>query len=142
MKENRPRVGIGVAVIKDGKILLGKRKNAHGEGTWAFPGGHLEYQESWEECAAREVFEETGIRIKNICFGTLTNDLFDAEQKHYVTIVMLADYDSGDIKLMEPDKCERWEWFEWNKLPQAIFVTIQNLKENNYNPIISSKIKD
>lgn len=37
MENNRPKVGVGVAIIKDGKVLLGKRKNAHGEGTWSFP---------------------------------------------------------------------------------------------------------
>ncbi|RLC15632.1 MAG: DNA mismatch repair protein MutT, partial [Deltaproteobacteria bacterium] len=55
----RPLIGVAAIVIKDKKVLLGKRKNAHGAGTWAFPGGHLEYKESIEECAKREVFEET-----------------------------------------------------------------------------------
>ncbi len=144
MESKRPQVGVGVgvAVIKEGRVLLGKRKNAHGDGTWAFPGGHLEYQECWEDCAIRETLEETGLRIKNVRYGTVTNDIFQEEQKHYVTIVMLADYDFGDVNLMEPDKCERWEWFEWDRLPQSIFMTIQNLKRNNYNPITSSKIKD
>jgi len=42
-----PRVGLGVLIIKDGKVLLGRRKGAHGEGTWAPPGGHLECGESF-----------------------------------------------------------------------------------------------
>ena len=42
-----PRVGIGVIALNNqGKILLGKRKNAHGDGDWAPPGGHLEFGES------------------------------------------------------------------------------------------------
>ena len=41
MMENRPKIGVGIIVIKDGKILFGKRKNAHNEGSWSFPGGHL-----------------------------------------------------------------------------------------------------
>lgn len=135
MKKNRPSVGIGVVVFKNGKILLGKRKNAHGEGAWSFPGGHLEFNESWEDCARRETLEETGITIKNIRFGTATNDIFQKEKKHYVTIFLLSDYDSGEVKIMEPEKCERWEWFEWNKLPQPLFVPIQNLLKRNYNPL-------
>lgn len=133
-KENRPKVGLGVFIVKDGKVLLGKRKNALGEGAWCFPGGHLEFNESWEECAVRETIEETGIKIKNIKFGTVTNDIFKKEKKHYVTIIMLADHDSGDVKLMEPDKCERWEWFEWDKdkLPQPLFVPIQNLFKQKF----------
>lgn len=131
----RPKVGVGVIVIKDGKILLGKRKNAHGEGTWSFPGGHLEFNESWEDCASRETMEETGIAIKNIRFGTATNDIFQTEEKHYVTIFMLSDYDSGEVKVMEPEKCEKWEWFLWSQLPQPLFVPIHNLLKKSFNPI-------
>ncbi len=134
MENKRPKVGIGVIVIKNGKVLLGKRKGAHGEGSWSFPGGHLEFNESWEDCALRETKEETGIKIKNLRFGTATNDIFQAEKKHYITIFMLADYDSGEVKIMEPEKCERWEWFEWDNLPQPLFLPIQNLRKRNYNP--------
>ena len=135
MENKRPKVGVGVVVIKDGKILLGKRKNAHGKGAWCFPGGHLEFNESWEDCALRETMEETGITIKNIRFGTATNDIFQAEGKHYITIFMLSDYGSGEVKIMEPEKCERWDWFEWDNLPQPLFVPIQNLHKRNYNPL-------
>lgn len=132
--ENRPKVGIGVIIIKDKKILLGKRKNAHGEGSWCYPGGHLEFGESWEECSRREVWEEVGIQIKNIRFGTITNDIFENEHKHYITISMISDYESGEVKLMEPDKCDKWEWFEWDNLPSPLFLpTINQLKEG-FNP--------
>ena len=53
MDENKPKVGMGIMILKDGKILLGKRKNSHGSGEYAFPGGHLEYMESFEGCAKR-----------------------------------------------------------------------------------------
>ena len=135
MESKRPKVGVGVAVIKEGKVLLGKRKNAHGEGTWSFPGGHLEYKESWEDCAIRETLEETGLTIKNVRFGTVTNDVFYEEQKHYITIIMLSDYESGELQLMEPDKCYKWDWFTWENLPDLLFVSIENLLKDNYNPL-------
>ena len=106
--DNRPLVGIAVIVIKNRRVLLGERKNAHGAGTWAFPGGHLEFGESIEHCAVREVFEETGIRIKNLRRGPYTNDFFEAEGKHYVTLFVIADHDSGEPAVKEPRKCERW----------------------------------
>ncbi len=84
--ENRPKVGLGVCIRKDGKVLLGKRKNTHGEGDWCFPGGHLEFNETWEDCAIRETKEETGIKIKNIRLATATNDIFKKEGKHYITM--------------------------------------------------------
>ncbi|MDP2767756.1 MAG: NUDIX hydrolase, partial [Candidatus Methanoperedens sp.] len=124
-------VGVGVIIVKDGKILLGKRKSMFGEGAWSFPGGHLEYNESWEDCAARETMEETGIEIKNIRFSAVTSDIFQSEGKHYITIFMLSDYDSGDVKVMESEKCERWDWFERGQLPKPLFLPIQNLLKQN-----------
>lgn len=75
----RPKVGVGVIVVKNGEILLGKRKGMHGKDSWCFPGGHLEYGESWKECAIREIKEETGIDISNLRFGAVTNDIFRKE---------------------------------------------------------------
>ncbi len=134
MSVERPKVGVGVIVVKDSKVLLGKRINAHGEGSWSFPGGHLEFSESWEQCAKRETLEETGIAITNIRFATATNDIFETEQKHYITIFMLADYVSGDAKVLEPEKCETWEWFSWDSLPNPLFLPIQNLIKSGFTP--------
>ena len=99
----RPKVGIGVFVIKDNKILMGKRKNTLGKGAWCLPGGHLEFFETFEECAKRESFEEAGIDITNIIFCTITNDMFKKEKKHYVTIFLKSTIQSGIPKTMEPD---------------------------------------
>jgi len=107
-KEKRPKVGTTVIVLKDDKVLLGKRKGSHAEGTWNFPGGHLEFGENVEECAKREVKEEAGIEIKNIKAGPYTNDIFDQE-KHYITLFLISEYDSGEVRVMEPDKCDEWD---------------------------------
>jgi 8-oxo-dGTP diphosphatase len=132
--KERPKVGVGTIIIKDGKVLLGKRRNAHGEGTWCFPGGHLEFGERVEDCAAREVLEETNLRFKDPRMGPFTNDIFSKEGKHYITLFVIADYASGELKLMEPEKCERWEWFGWDKLPRPLFVPIENLLKTGYRP--------
>lgn len=133
--EKYPRVGIGIIVKKNGKVLLGKRKGSHGEGSWSFPGGHLEFGEELVDCAKREVFEETGIKIKNARPAAFTNDIFEKEGKHYVTLFVTADCESGEPEVMEPEKCERWEWFEWKNLPQPLFLTIRNLLQQKFNPI-------
>ena len=130
----RPKVGLGVCIIKDNKVLLGKRKNAHGEGSWCFPGGHLEFGESYEECAKRETFEEVGISIKNVRFVTATNDIFPVEDKHYVTVYISAEYDEGKIEIKEPDKMVEWAWFSWDKLPQPLFIPMQNPIKQGFNP--------
>jgi 8-oxo-dGTP diphosphatase len=134
-EEKRPGVGLGVAIIRDGKVLFGKRKNSHGEGSWCFPGGHLEFGESWEECACRETLEETGLKVKNIRFATATNDFFEKENKHYITILMVADWIEGEAQLLEPEKCEKWDWFKWDEKPKPLFMPQQNLNKQNFNPL-------
>ncbi len=123
--DKNPRVGVGVAVIRDGKALFGKRKGAHGAGTWSFPGGHLEFGETVEECAARELLEETGLQAKTIVRGPWTNDVMD-QGKHYVTLFMFVTEFSGEPELIEPHKCEGWEWFEWNAFPEPLFHSVQS----------------
>jgi len=118
----RPKVGIGVLVLKDGKALLGKRKNAHGDGEWCWPGGHLEYMESIVECGKREVREESGLEITNVRFLRLLN-LKEYAPKHYVDIGLVADWQSGVPTIMEPDKIESWGWFDLDNLPQPLFAT-------------------
>lgn len=132
----RPKVGVGVIVIKDGLVLLGKRINAHGENTWCFPGGHLEYGETWEECARREALEEAGITLKNVRFGAVTNDLFAKEGKHYITIEMVSEYADGEVRLMEPDKFKEWGWFEWSDMPKPNFGPIENLLKSGFDPFL------
>lgn len=128
--DNRPKVGLGVMIKKDNKFLLGKRKNAHNEGSWCFPGGHLEFGESWEECARRETREEAGIEIKNVKLTIVNNDISKIEHTHYVTICMEAEYSSGEAKVMEPDKFECWNWFEQDKLPTPLYISTQAFINN------------
>jgi len=123
----RPAVGVAVVVVKEGKILLGRRKSSHGRGSWSCPGGHLEFAETIEDCARREVFEETGLRIDNIRFGPFTNDVFVAEGKHYVTLFVVADYADGMLQVREPEKDDSWGWYPWGQLPQPLFLPLQSL---------------
>jgi 8-oxo-dGTP diphosphatase len=131
--EKQVRVGIGVYILKDGKILMGKRIGAHGKNTWSPPGGWLEFGESWEDCAKRETLEEAGIKIKNIRYWAATNEIPEGEEKHVVTIHMLADYDEGEPKIMEPEKWEKWNWFSWSELPEPLFYPLVTLRKQNFN---------
>ncbi|MEK6908812.1 MAG: NUDIX hydrolase [Nanoarchaeota archaeon] len=134
MIDNGPKVGVAAIVVKDGKVLLGKRKSLHGNGTWSFPGGHLEFNEEVEECAKREILEEAGINIENLKFATFTNDLHISEGKHYITLFLIGDYVSGEVRIMEPEKCEEWKWFSWNQLPKPLFLPIENLLKKGFSP--------
>src|SRR3989338_4122687 len=128
------RVGLAVFIKKANKIAIGLRRGPHGGDTWGLPGGHLEYNESFTECARRETTEETGLEIDNIRFGHLTNDFFTETSKHYVTIFMVADYKNGELEVREPNKCKEWRWFGWDELPSPLFLPFQNLLKDGYNP--------
>ena len=111
-------------IFKDGKILLAKRKGSHGEGEYAFPGGHLEYMESFEECARRELAEEVGIEIQNVKFLFLAN-VRKYSPKHYCHIGLTAEWKSGEPRVLEPDKSEMWQWFSLDELPNPMFFMCQ-----------------
>lgn len=131
---DRPGVGVGVIIKKDNKVLLGKRKGSHGNDTWSFPGGKLDLFETPEECAIREVFEETGLKIKNLKSSIYTNDIFKDLNMHYITLFYIADYDEGEVELKEPHACEKWEWFEWDNLPEPLFAPIKSYLSQGFSP--------
>lgn len=132
--EKRPKVGVATFVLKDGKVLMLRRKGAHGPGSWGAPGGHLEFGESIEEGGRREILEETGIHVKNFRLGPYTNDVFEKEDKHYITIFAIADYDSEQVDIKEFDYIDKLEWFEWSNLPENLFLPIQTLVKQGFNP--------
>lgn len=133
---NRPSVGIGVFVFKDGKFLLGRRIGEHGKGTWSVPGGYLEYGEEFAECAEREVLEETNVKIKNIKFYTTVNNVFHDENKHSITIFMFSDWAGGEPKDTEPDKFVDVGWFDFKtcQIPYSCPSSSSKKPNQNYLP--------
>ena len=123
------KIGIGVMILKDGEMLLGRRKGNLAPDVYAWPGGHLEYMESFEDCAKRETMEETGMEMQNVRFLGLRN-LKDYAPKHFVNIGVVADWKSGEPQLLEPEKCEGWDWYDLNNLPEPLFPTIRDFLES------------
>ncbi len=130
-----PKVAVNVIIRKGSKILLGERIRSEGN-QWSFPGGHLELGESILNCAQREVLEETGLKLQNIKLSPyITEDIFDIEN-HYISIYVLADYLEGEPRVVEPNKCAGWDWFEWDHLPQPAFISLREFLKNKYDPFI------
>ncbi|NQV12600.1 NUDIX domain-containing protein [Candidatus Uhrbacteria bacterium] len=134
-EDKRPKIGVGVIIVHNGKVLIGERTGAHGSSTWAPPGGHLEWLESPEECATREAREETGIEICNVRPIGFTNDIMTEDDKHYVTLFMRADLLAGEPKVMEPNRCLGWNWISWEDLPRPLFIPVENLILQGYHPL-------
>eukprot|EP00026_Physarum_polycephalum_P022268 Phypoly_transcript_26196.p1 GENE.Phypoly_transcript_26196~~Phypoly_transcript_26196.p1 ORF type:complete len:138 (+),score=15.54 Phypoly_transcript_26196:81-494(+) len=127
-----PRVGVGVIVGLNGKILLGLRKGSHGQNTWALPGGHLEFGETPAQCATRELLEETALVAEQVEKGPWVNAVFQKEGLHYITIFMKVKKFTGTVNLCEPEKCEKWEWHDPTALPSPLFLPLEQLC-NEYN---------
>lgn len=117
-----PKVGVGVMILKDGKVLLGKRIYSHGHGEYLFPGGHLEHLESFFDCVIRETKEECGIEIENISFHTVINDTF-YKPKHYTSFIFKADWKSGEPEVLEANKIVEWDWYSLDNLPNPLFYS-------------------
>jgi 8-oxo-dGTP diphosphatase len=121
-----PVIGVGVLVWRDKQILLGERLDKSSANSWQFPGGHLENNESVIACARREVLEETGLSIKNLRHLGYTDQPFAVAQKNYITLLVSCEYDSGEVKTLEPEKCAGWRWFDYRELPSPLFIPISN----------------
>lgn len=129
-------VGFGVLLTKNGAVLLGKRHSdpdkadseLRGEGTWTMPGGKLEFGESFEDGAKREVYEETGLKLNETKIICVNNDKND--HAHFVTIGLFSDKFEGEAKVMEPDEITEWRWFSFDNLPTPLYFPSAKIIEN------------
>jgi len=110
-------VGVAAIIIRNNKILLGKRKGSIRDGYWCLPGGHLEFSESMEKAVARELLEETGMIADSFTFSSLYNN--PSNDRHYIQIAFIANNTQREPELREPDRFYGWEWFPLNDLPEA-----------------------
>lgn len=120
-------VGVAVLVWRGDRLLLGERISAGEEPCWQFPGGHLEYAETVPDCARREVLEETGLEIEQLKLAAYSGDVFVSNARHYVTLFVSASSTRGEPRVMEADKCARWQWFSPDSLPAPLFAPITSL---------------
>ena len=122
-------IGVGVVVLNEqGDILLGLRNDDKikadslfsGEGTWTLPGGKLDFGETFEVAAKRELLEETNIvatQVEVFCFNNDIN-----ENAHFVTVGVVVKKYEGHVIAMEPDEIVKWAWFNINNLPANLFL--------------------
>ncbi|MFH1623304.1 MAG: NUDIX domain-containing protein [Candidatus Aenigmatarchaeota archaeon] len=122
-----------VLLERDGRILLGRRRNAFGAGCWSMPAGHIEHGESVIECARRELKEETGLEADSFEFVAAKlippYELNGAMAGDYVAFLVRPKGLDGAPENMEPDKNGSWEWFDPAALPEPLFPPVALLLE-------------
>ncbi len=128
------RIGVGAIVVRNARVLLGLRRGSHGSDTWAPPGGHLEADESVEQCAARELLEETGIVAHTWRAGPYSVDEFAQIHRRYVTLFVVSTNSDGDAHVREPEKCAQWQWFAWDALPHPLFAPLASVVARGWSP--------
>lgn len=135
------KVGVGVVIVRDNKVLLGLRQGSHGAGTWSCPGGHVEFGETIAECSARETLEETNAELHLYAeFFDWNQKIWDNE-KHYVTIYSLGTI-NGDPVVCEPHKCQEWRWFTASELEGLTLMEDQKMKDVLHRGIYEAELLD
>lgn len=117
--EPRPRVGVGVVFVRNGRVFLARRRGALGGGTWGSAGGHLEHGETLEDCARREAREEFGVDVGDLTFLCVSNII--AYGRHYLDVEFLGDIGGQEPLLMEPESFDGSGWFSLSSLPDPMF---------------------
>ncbi len=134
MNNQHIKIGCEVFIKQGNSILLGKRKNCYGEGTWALPGGHLELGEMLIEAAQREIKEELGIEVTDLKLLTIAENITD--ENHYLHCSFLAEEYVGEIQCMEPDLCYEWRFFPLTDLPQPFFKPHEKIVKTYFKNVV------
>ena len=149
----KPRVmgvGFGVMLTRNGKMVLGKRhvdpekasSLLGGAGSWTFPGGKLDFGESFEDAVAREVLEETGLEIQSrrLQLISVSNDVVG--NAHFVTLGFLHELAEGEPQVKEPDEITMWDWFQISNPPSPLFIATQRILRNFNRGVVYSSPSD
>ncbi|XP_075533564.1 uncharacterized protein LOC142566600 [Dermacentor variabilis] len=121
--QQRPFAQVAVFVLdksKPGRVILGKRKNFLGGGLYQVPCGEIEFGETWEDAACREVFESTAIHVCDLSVCSVVDTVEQTAGYHAVTVFMRGSVDGSQAaqpEAMQPDLCDSWHWRQWQELP-------------------------
>ena len=122
---NRPVImaGASVLIVNDkGELLLEKRAD---DGLWDCPAGSMELAESFEECARREAFEETGLKCGKLEYfttesGKETFNIYpNGDQTYYAGVIFLCRDFEGELKAQETEVSDL-RFFPMDKLPDPM----------------------
>ena len=146
---NQPIVGVGAVIIRNGELLLEKRKNDPGRGKWSIPGGIVELGENTEDTVIREVKEETGLDVENPehidIVDNITKDEKGRIMYHFVIIDYAVTFRKGELKAASDAEELRWvkledvEKYDLTKTFRSFFQRnrkkLQDMSTESQNPL-------
>jgi ADP-ribose pyrophosphatase YjhB (NUDIX family) len=107
---------VGALIIEDGRILLIERGREPLKGQWSLPGGAVETGERLEDAVAREVWEETGLRVQPetvaVIFERIMPDAAGEPEYHYVLVDFICRVLGGTLCAGDDSNCARWFSFD------------------------------
>ena len=119
------RVGLSLMIVDPvhSAVLLGVRHGSHGEGEWAFAGGHQEFGETALEGVLREAREEIkNLSVANVRFLRVHDVVRYRPEKQYLEVGFVGEWTSEFHPISaEPEKCSGWYWHPINNLPTPLF---------------------
>lgn len=126
----KAKVACVVIIVRDNYILMGRRKGGTGAGTFALPTGKVKQYELLEECAKREVMEETGLNVDELRLISVCDTVEKQLDRHNITFGFLAGSVYGEPSLREPQRCEGWDWYSLSDLPTPLFGSTGRVLED------------
>jgi 8-oxo-dGTP diphosphatase len=131
-----PLVGVSAIVVRDGLVVVGRRKGSHGAGSWAFPGGKVEPGEDPRDVVRRELAEETGLEALRVEPIAWTSDVVahGPDTLHFITLHHLVEAAPGEPVVCETDKVESWRWVACDEIPEPIFAPTASLLATGWRP--------
>lgn len=115
---NNPRPCVGALIVRDGRLLLGRRAGEPYRGWWDIPGGFMEAGETPEEALAREVLEETGLEVRSVRPFVALPDTYGPEGAPTLNLHYLVEVGEGDPE-PQSDVAEL-RWFAAHELPERV----------------------
>lgn len=140
--KRRPFAQVAVFVTdksKPGYVVLGKRKEFVGGGLYQVPCGEIEFGETWEEAARREVLESVAMYICDLKVCSVVDSVEATIGYHAVTVFVRSAVDASrptEPRAMQPDRSDSWHWRLWHELPSSseLYWPLRDYKMEGLHP--------
>ena len=106
-------------LVRDGRVLMGRRVSGQRPSWWGWIGGRLEFGETLQDCARREAREEAGVEVTNLHLLCISSII--VEDQHWIDVEFLGEIASGEPQTTATDELTDWGWFPIDQLPDPIF---------------------